>query len=197
MNIHDILTEVIRSEGGFTNDPNDSAHRIRKGQKLSNGSIAKWDSACTNMGITQYTLSEWLGRQATVGEVRALDQETVRDIYEKRYYSDPRFHTLPTAIQPVIVDAGILYGQPTSTKMLQQVLNLAGFGPVDEDGVLGPRTRIAAEKASAAMGGYLVNALVERRIHEANEIVRRRPQNAKYLKGWTNRANRFRVEVPR
>lgn len=189
VSIDTILDDVIRSEGGFTNDPDDTAHQKRR----SKGD--KWDSYCTNMGITQYTMSEWLGRQATVDEIRSLDVDTVREIYEKRYYSDPRFHTLPLTIQPVLTDAGILYGQRTAVKFLQQVLNMAGFGPIDEDGVIGPQCRRAAERAHAEMGGYLINALVERRIERAKEIIRKNPAQGKYWNGWRNRSNRFRVEV--
>src|SRR5688572_14261280 len=82
--IDTMLEDLIRREGGFTDNPKDKAHKKRR----SKGD--KWDSYCTNRGVTQETLSDWIGRQATVNEVRELTEPDARVIYRKRYFVDPR-----------------------------------------------------------------------------------------------------------
>lgn len=157
--IEDMLNDIIRTEGGFTADQKDRAHY----GKADPAKGRKWDCACTNMGVTQATLSDYYGRQATVEEVRGLSPELAREIYEGRYLRGPGISTLPVGIQPAMLDAAVHSGPRRSIQWLQDVLNQAGFGPLNADGALGPKTRAAAERANEAMGGWLVNALVERR----------------------------------
>jgi lysozyme family protein len=175
--VDEILNDIIKTEGGFVNDPKDHG-------------------GPTNMGITQKTLSDYLGRPASIEEVRNLKVPQVKEIYERRYVSDPRFDKLPVAIQPVVIDAGVLHGTGRATKFLQQVLNQAGFGPVNEDGILGPTTRGLVEKAVAEMGPFFINAICDERQAYCDQIVANRPDQARFINGWTNRVNHFRVEVP-
>lgn len=175
MTVDDLLDDLIRREGGFVNHPAD-----RGGP--------------TKYGITQRTLSQWLGRPATVEEVRTLDEETAREIYVRNYYSGPRIDTLPEIVRAQVLDIGVNSGPRTAIQMLQQVLNLAGFA-CDTDGVLGPQTRRACESAVSTMGGFLANALAERRVIFYEQLVARRPSQAVFLTGWKARANEFRVAV--
>jgi lysozyme family protein len=188
--IDEMITELIRVEGGFTDDKRDRAHygKAKPPQK--------WDCYCTNKGITQATLSEWLGRQASIEEVRALDDETAAEIYELRYFRAPRIDTLPTAIQPQVFDCSVNHGQRQAIKFVQGVINQAGFGPVDADGVLGPQSRKAAERAQAEMGAYFNNAIAEERLAFYDSLIARDPSQKRFERGWKARANSFRMEVP-
>src|SRR4051794_36362256 len=58
---------ILQFEGGFTNDPKDPG-------------------GPTNLGITQATLSAFLGRQATIAEVKALTPEKVAPIYRGKFW---------------------------------------------------------------------------------------------------------------
>jgi hypothetical protein len=60
--------QVIAYEGGFVNHPKDPG-------------------GPTNLGITQATLGRYLGREATLDEVRALTREAAKPIY-KRFFWD-------------------------------------------------------------------------------------------------------------
>lgn len=176
--MRDIIAEVIEREGGF------------------NGKVANIDrGGYTKYGITQKTLSDWLGRQATVEDVKNLSVDVARDIYEKKYLTDPRIHTLPNPPQEIIFDISVNSGSRTAIRMLQKVINLAGFGPIDVDGILGPQTRNAAIKAQNTMGAYFQNAIVDERIKFYNAIVESDPTQKKFIKGWLNRANSFRLPV--
>jgi lysozyme family protein len=189
--VSQLCAELLRREGGFTMDKADTAHY----GAASNKPGAKWDCYGTNMGVTQATLSDWLGRQATIDEVRTLDEETARHIYETRYYYAPRFDKLPERIQPQMFDIGVNSGPKRANLMLQGIINAAGFGPVDVDGVLGPQTLRQAFLAEEQMGPFLSNALVEERKAFYRRLIDGNPANAKFERGWMARAEEFREAI--
>jgi lysozyme family protein len=188
--IDQALDELIQREGGFTDNPKDSAHQKRRARG------DRWDSYCTNMGITQFTLSDWLGRQATIEEVRNLTHETAKEIYETKYWTGPRLHTLPVSqpLQLNVFDAGVMSGPRNAVLWLQQVLNLAGF-ECSADGVVGPELRRVSAQAEQAMGTLLNNAYCERRIQFYEGLAERNPKNRTFLNGWKNRVQHFVLPV--
>lgn len=189
--IDEMLEEILRTEGGFTADPKDRAHY----GKADPARGRRWDCACTNMGITQATLSDYYGRQATLDEVKSLSRELAKEIYETRYVTGPRFHTMPVLIQPVLIDAGVHSGPRRSVRWLQEVLNMAGYGPLSTDGAIGPSTRAAAEKAASEMGAWLVNALIEQRRQFLEGLIASDPSQERFRRGWLARLSRLEMEV--
>lgn len=174
-----IINRILLEEGGFVNNPKDKG-------------------SATNFGITQATLASYLHRPVTVDEVRTLDVNLAKEIYISQYITGPRLDTLYEIDQHLadqVVDIGVNSGPRNAIKMLQRVVNSAGFGPIDVDGALGPGTRDAVDKAFSAMGDYLNNALVEERVNFYNQIVARDPSQGTFLAGWTNRAQSFVVAV--
>lgn len=173
--IDELLGEVIAREGGFVHHPAD-----RGGP--------------TKFGITRRTLSEWLGRSATVDEVRQLDEETAREIYVARYLAGPRIDTLPPEIIPQVFDMAVNHGPRRAVRILQEVLGLAGW-PVDIDGVIGPQTRKAAFEAQEQMGPFLTNAVADQRANFYRRLVAADPSQRVFLRGWLRRAGAFKVPV--
>lgn len=171
-----LIDDILRREGGFVNHPAD-----RGGP--------------TKFGVTQKTLSAWLGRAATVDDVRGLDEAAAREIYERNYYRAPRLDTLPEPIQPFVFDCSINHGPRRALMFVQGVVNEAGFGPVDVDGTLGPQTRQAAETAAAEMGPYFLNALVEERKAFYARLIAGDSSQAVFERGWMARAEEFRMEI--
>lgn len=170
----DPIMRVLNEEGGFVIDPNDHG-------------------GATNYGITISTLSEWLQRPATVDDVRNLTLEEAHEIYTIKYLSGPRIDTLPEPPRNQVLDIRVMRGPKIGIKMLQRVLNSAGFGPVEVDGVIGPGTRSACVSAQSQMGTLLNNAVVDERINYYKAIVDRDSTQARFIKGWTNRANSWRI----
>lgn len=170
--VDQMIDDIIRREGGFVNHPAD-----RGGP--------------TNFGITQKTLSQYLGRAATVEEVRALQRDVAEDIYRKDYYVAPRIDTLPARIQPFVFDSAVNHGPRRAVRFVQQVCNQAGFGPLDVDGICGPNTRRVAAQADRVMGDWLLAALVEQRRNFYHAIVRADPSQDVFLDGWLNRIAEF------
>ena len=174
VSVQHIIKEIIRREGGYVNHPND-----RGGP--------------TKYGVTHRTLSRYLKREASIEDVKHMTEETAYEIYERDYYEGPRINTLPAPLRSIVTDASVLYGPRRAIKFAQQIVNEAGFGPCTVDGILGPNTRKQIKAAHAKMGKFLINAYVEERIEFCERIVANNPSQSVFLKGWTNRANEFRV----
>lgn len=173
--VNDMVETILQHEGGFVNHPADPG-------------------GATNWGVTRATLSSWLGREASVEDVRALERETAKEIYLALYFHGPRIDTLPPSVQPQLFDMSINHGPRNAIRMLQDVLNMAGF-VCDRDGVLGPQTRRQTNKALAEMGGHFINAISERREQFYRGIVAHSPKREVFLNGWLNRARSFRTDV--
>jgi len=158
-----LIKRVLKREGGYVNHPAD-----RGGP--------------TNFGITQKTLSAWLGRPATIQEVKSLTVATAIEIYAQLYYSKPRINKLPTQIQEFIFDSSVNHGPKRAVRFVQKICNLCRFGPLVVDGIVGPKTIRAAFAAQEEMGVWFLAALLEERRQFSQEVFRA---------GWLNRVDEF------
>ena len=169
-----IIFDELRREGGFVADPADHG-------------------GPTNHGITQATLSAWLGRPATIDDVRCLDEATAGQILRRRCVVEPGFDRLPPVLQPQVVDIGVNSGPGEAVMLLQRALNDLGYGPLVVDGGLGPRTLAAAGRACAASPARMVNHLADCRIVFLRRLVARDSSQGRFLAGWLARAGSFRL----
>ena len=167
-----MLDDLIRREGGFVDHPAD-----RGGP--------------TKYGITQATLSRYLGRPASRDDVKNLKIEAAREIYQVEYVAAPRFDRLPATVAEFVIDTGVHSGQRTAAKMLQRVLNESGFGPLDVDGRAWALTRAAAERAEAAMGDYLLAALILERLRFMRALIANDASQKAFERGWIKRLKSF------
>ena len=127
---------VLRSEGGFADNPLDSG-------------------GATNFGITRATLSNWLRHPASVADVQALSVDTATAIYQASYWNAIKGDSLPLGIDYAVFDEAVNSGPSKAAKDLQSVLGV----PVD--GVIGPVTLAAAAKAEPV---GVINALCDARM---------------------------------
>lgn len=171
-----ILADLIEREGGYVNHPAD-----RGGP--------------TNMGITINTLSRWLGRRATIEEVRALTRAEAEAIYRQKFWSGPGFDRLDLDQRIAInaFDAGVMSGPRRGVEMLQRALRALG-GTLDVDGAIGPETNRVARQIQDRVGvAVLQNALCDQRLAFYEDIIARDPSQSAFRNGWRNRVNRFRI----
>ena len=165
---------IDRWEGGFSNHPAD-----RGGP--------------TNMGITQAVLSDYLGRPASVEEVRLLARTTAIAIYRSRYWNAAKLDLLPEALQPLVFDLAVNMGPGTAIKLLQQTLGDLGR-PVPVDGVVGKQTSGVAARAVADLGAAaVVNRLCDRRQQRYDQIVAKDPSQTLFAAGWRRRCDGYRL----
>lgn len=175
-----ILDEILRQEGWpkYTSDPDD-----RGGP--------------TKGGITLKTLAAWRRNPVVDDDVRDLTEEEARAIYEQEYISGPNFHKISNDfLREQVVDAGVLHGQRTATKWLQEIAR------VKVDGVLGPISNGAINAISARDVGIKFAALRIRymgRIISKNYQARQKGLSTKdqsrFAGGWLNRATSFLDEI--
>jgi lysozyme family protein len=161
----DIITGILQREGKqFTNNPLD-----RQGP--------------TKYGVTQATLSGYLGRPATMQDVQTLDEATARAVYKKLYIIDPRFNLITDdALRVAAIDWGVNSGPETAIHALQAAVG------VSQDGILGPATAAAINSASQT---HLLLVLSKARAVFIARLCQRDPRQLEFLGGWTIRVWSF------
>lgn len=174
MTIDDITKHIIKIEGGYSEHPND-----RGGP--------------TNMGITQKTLTSFLGRSTTADDIRRMTVKQAKDIYEQHYYHYPRIDRLPDILQPIMVDMAVNHGPRRAIKLLQEELQHGGFNVGRIDGVIGQMTIKATNHALAEHSTDFIDYLINRRLAFYHDIVNRDPTQAVFLNGWIARAESYRL----
>lgn len=114
-----VLAVVLKFEGGYSDNPNDSG-------------------GSTNMGITRKTLARWRSVspwwKLSKAQVRSLTLAETTQIYEALYWAPVRGNELPSGLDLSIFDAGVNSGPGQAVKWLQAVVGES------EDGVAGPKT---------------------------------------------------------
>jgi lysozyme family protein len=152
------LPVILASEGGYVDDPADPG-------------------GATNLGITINTLSNWLGRSATVAEVKALTPQSVAAIYLANYYDAAGCQFCPAGVDLMIFDMAVNQGPGTATRALQ-----AAAG-VPADGQIGPATKAAIAASDAHT---LIEAIRQRR----DAMYHALPTFARFGSGWIARLDR-------
>jgi lysozyme family protein len=171
--INQLIADVIKKEGGYSNHPAD-----------------KGGPTC--FGVTQATLTSYLGRSCSATDVKLMTKKTAAAIYESLYYLKPGIDRLPELVQPILFDMAVNQGCSYAIRTLQTELQAAGYlGRID--GSTGPLTVAAAEKAAGDLGPVLINNLVRRRIQRYRDIVKADPSQKAFIRGWLARAESFRV----
>lgn len=177
--IDEMLDDILRREGGFV------AHSADKG-------------GATNMGISlRYARGVGLdlNNDGTIDErdIEMVTEDVARECFRRDFLETPRIDRLPAELHPQMFDIAVLSGPHRAIELLQRCLNRFG-AQVDEDGGFGPKTRKAAEAACADRGWVIINnALVDERILFFRRICDRDVSQRVFLRGWTNRAEEFRV----
>ena len=110
------LALVLKSEGGYIDDPRDSGGR-------------------TNLGITQKALEEWLGHDVDEKFMRKLTPEMAAPFYEQKYWRPCYGEVLPRGLDFLVFSMGVNAGPGRSVKLFQSSLGCVA------DGVIGPKTR--------------------------------------------------------
>jgi len=168
--VQDTITRILAREGGYVDHPADNG-------------------GPTNMGVTQATLSEYRGVQATAADVRALTRAEAEAIYYERYWVDPGFDGLAVSdtVAEMLLDMSVHHGAFGAAKLLQQAVR------VPADGKIGRVTEAAVE---AIPGPVLAAAVMGERIAKLGSIITKSPGQAVFAAGWMNRMRELVNLVP-
>lgn len=151
-------------EGGFVNNKKDRG-------------------GATNWGITIGTYSRFLGRPASVAEVKAMPRETAKAIYLAYYWNPIALSRIDSngvaiAFFDQAVNRGLGYA-----KVVQRLVK------VNPDGHVGDKT-IAAINANDPI--KLIDRMADEAAAKYRSIVKKSPSQKIFLKGWLNRAEHLR-----
>ena len=155
------FAEVLKSEGGYVNDPHDHGGE-------------------TNLGVTKAAWAEYMGRPIADGEMKALTPDIVKPFYKIRYWDKCKCDFLPAGVDYMVFDLAVNGGVGRGAKMLQTVVG------VNADGAIGPAT-LAALAALKDDPKVLIGKMSQYKESFYKAIVAAKPDQEKFLKGWLNR----------
>ena len=159
MRFEDCLARILKHEGGYVNDPLDSGGR-------------------TNLGVTQRVWEEFVGHPVTEADMKALTPEKIAPMYKLKYWNPSYCEVLPKGLDYVVFDFAVNAGTGRSVKTLQQAIGCVA------DGVIGPKTMAAINDANPK---DLIAKFSDARADFYQGIVARKPDQARFIKGWLNR----------
>lgn len=136
-NFEQCLALVLKSEGGFVNNPKDPG-------------------GMTNLGVTKKTYEAYVGHEVDEATMRALGPADVTPLYKKNYWDKVKADSLPNGVDYCLFDCAVNSGPSQAVKFLQRALAL------NADGVIGPLTIAAAEQRDPA---ELIEQFCEERLH--------------------------------
>lgn len=178
----DIAREIVAREGGYVNDPADPG-------------------GATNYGVTIHTMRRLaldLTGDGRVGidDVKRLTRDQAVEIFLRDYFEKQGIDRLPRCLQASVFDMYVNAGA-NAVKILQRLLTDLGW-PLVADGVIGPKTALAAAQAAEAMPGTLADAYGVARRDYYYGLADARPASRKYVRrrdggkgGWIVRAEEF------
>ena len=158
------LKRILKHEGGYVNDPLDSGGR-------------------TNLGVTQRVWEEFVGHPVTEADMKALTPEKIAPMYKLKYWNPSYCEVLPKGLDYVVFDFAVNAGTGRSVKTLQQAIGCVA------DGVIGPKTMAAINDANPK---DLITKFSDARADFYQGIVTRKPDQARFIKGWLNRVEESR-----
>ena len=177
-----IASEIVAREGGYVNDPDDPG-------------------GATKHGVTIHTMRR-LGLDLDGdGDVDAQDVQRItrtqaEHIFIDHYFIRPRINQLPAILQATVFDMYVNAGAH-AVKILQRLLNDMRV-EVAVDGVIGPQTIAAAQRAAAAAPHHIADAYGIARRNYYYALADRRAASRKYARrrdggkgGWIRRAEEF------
>jgi lysozyme family protein len=149
------LPLALAHEGGFVDDARDP------------GGI-------TNLGVTKAAWEAWIGRPATLGDMRALTPAVVSPFYDQRYWLAAMCDDLPAGLDYITFDAAVNHGPGRAKMFLQKALG------VSADGQIGPVTMLA-------LRGCDIPTTIRQYAHLREAFYRALPDFDHFGDGWIRR----------
>ena len=180
--VEDLAREIVDREGGYVNDPDDPGGATKHGVTI--GTMRRLGQDLDGDG------------DVTAEDVKRLDRDRAAAIFVEHYFARPRIARLPQPLHATLFDMYVNSGA-NAVKILQRLLGEMGE-PVTVDGVIGPQTIAATDRAHAKAPDHIVDAYGIARRNYYYALADRRPSSRKYARrrdggkgGWIVRAEEF------
>jgi lysozyme family protein len=161
INFAQALGLTLRHEGGFVSHPKDPG-------------------GSTNKGVTLATFSLYLGRKASVDELKMISDTQLCEIYRKQYWDKVRGDDLPGGLDFCVFDFAVNSGPGRAAKMLQDLVG------AEADGSIGHKTVAAVlEHVSRETLPKTIDQYQAKRLHFLQAL----PHWETFGKGWGRRVN--------
>ena len=154
---------LLRHEGGFSNNPEDPG-------------------GMTNLGVTRYQWEDYVGRQVTEADMRALTPAMVEPFYRVRYWNAISGDQLPVGVDYCVFDTCVNSGPNRAIKLLQDSLGVV------VDGHLGVQTISACAAADPVS---LISHYTTTRLKFMESL----PTWGTFSAGWSRRVNEVEHEA--
>jgi len=160
-NFAECLGITLRHEGGFVSHPKDPG-------------------GSTNKGVTLATFSLYLGRKASVDELKMISDTQLCEIYRKQYWDKVRGDDLPGGLDFCVFDFAVNSGPGRAAKMLQALVG------ADADGSIGHKTVAAVlDYVSRETLPKVIEQYQAKRLHYLQAL----PHWETFGRGWGRRVN--------
>lgn len=171
--VDDMLSALLKREGGYVNSPADKG-------------------GPTRYGITQQTARSF----GYLGDMRMFPQETATNIYRQQYWIEPKFYDVSLRYQKLaerLFDCGVNMGPKVASRFLQRALNglnraATEYPDMTEDGQIGQMTLSALDTYKAKRGEpgetVLLKAVNGQQVVRYMEIAERDHSQEEFLYGW-------------
>lgn len=167
INFAQALGLTLRHEGGFVSHPKDPG-------------------GSTNKGVTLATFSLYLGRKASVDELKMISDTQLCEIYRKQYWDKVRGDDLPGGLDFCVFDFAVNSGPGRAAKMLQDLVG------AEADGSIGHKTVAAVlEHVSRETLPKTIDQYQAKRLHYLQAL----PHWDTFGKGWGRRVNEVLEEA--
>lgn len=143
---------LLQHEGGFVNHPADPG-------------------GMTNLGVTRKAWQEYVGREVTEDEMRALTPQAVEPFYKRRYWDAVSGDSLPAGVDLCVFDCCVNSGAKQSVRFLQRAVG------AEADGALGPKTLAAVAAADP-------HDVIDKFTQMRENFLRDLPAFVTFGKGW-------------
>jgi lysozyme family protein len=161
---------IFEHEGGYNDIKGDSGGATNWGISLTFLKSAKKD-------INGDGKIDWL-------DIKNLTEEEAEDIYWNNFWK-PSYDIMPEKIGIKIFDIAVNAGHQRAHLILQKSLNDLG-SKIPVDGIMG---QVTIKECAKYDIGKVLEKIKANQIAFYTNIVKNKPSQQKFLKGWINRAN--------
>jgi lysozyme family protein len=188
------FADLLGIEGGFVDDPVDRGGATKYGISLR---FLKAEGAIDEDldGYADFDLD--MDGDIDGADIRKLTVGDAKSLYKRSFWQALDCESFPRPIGEMLFDQGVNGGNHAAKKLLQQAINAvlrAGRYrtiALQLDGQIGHLTRQSFQSMWERHPEQLVIEYREAVKDRYVAIVRRNPSQAKFLKGWLNRAEKL------